>query len=221
MKRFIVISILVLSFESDFAGCHWAYLSTSNGISYLDFHGQTESCVVRNSNSSFAVGVSGNFYCGYMISKVRMYYNDSLVFYRPDSVFSQSASLPELPGHYKVTCNFWTGYFCLWEFDLLPKPQTPDTAASTTQTTSVLSIPISNPEFLFYPNPATNEITLVNETDKINSVSFYNSSGKFLDKYHITKSKATIPLNNYPPGIYFIHVATLSDKIIIKKITVL
>jgi len=73
----------------------------------------------------------------------------------------------------------------------------------------------------FFPNPATNELNIISKNSQIKNIRIYTATGQEIESLNLMSSELKIPLNNYPPGIYFIHVATLNDKVLIKKITVL
>ncbi|HOZ86701.1 MAG TPA: T9SS type A sorting domain-containing protein [Bacteroidia bacterium] len=130
--------------------------------------------------------------------------------------------LPCTPGVCKISATGGSGYFSNWTILFIAKQVIVESA--TTNPGPVAEVPkikILNPDLLFYPNPAREELNIINETDEISSVTLYDQSGQLFLKYEINGARARIPLDSYPPGIYVIKVATITNKIIIRRISVL
>jgi|GEM_PF-4992060 len=79
----------------------------------------------------------------------------------------------------------------------------------------------SEDEVSVFPNPASKELNILSKTLELKNVRIYSSLGREIEPFDAMGSEIQIPLNSYSPGIYFIHVATLNNKVIIKKISVL
>jgi hypothetical protein len=70
------------------------------------------------------------------------------------------------------------------------------------------------PDLILYPNPATNQITLRNDDQKIlGTVSIYDVSGQMIHKKFIGSSQTTIDVKNLPAGVYYIRSDQLQAAI--------
>lgn len=86
--------------------------------------------------------------------------------------------------------------------------------------TQPLNLIEQSPQLNLYPNPAKNQITLHSET-QLHSVELINLLGKQIGKHQIDSNKCTIPVQNYPHGLYILNViyssgVTLNRKMIIE-----
>ena len=69
-------------------------------------------------------------------------------------------------------------------------------------------------KIILYPNPATNQITLRNNNNKIlGAVSIYDISGKIVSKKFIVNSQTTIDVKNFSAGVYYIRSDQLQATI--------
>ncbi|MBA3683214.1 MAG: T9SS type A sorting domain-containing protein [Bacteroidetes bacterium] len=212
---FLILSLMANKIN---AGCNEPGCGTSNGIKFYGIsHGSAS--VRQNEKDSFDVFTISSTCTMYNATGVRVYYNNILV----DS-FKKRFTLLQKPGHYKVTAKFnFSTIPCLWEFDILPKPTEIINIATGIKLSTITEInnETIDPEILLFPNPATNNITVLNEYEEIKKVLIYNLSGELINSLQLNETKINIPLENFPSGIYFMHVATLSEKIIVKRFVVL
>ncbi len=80
-----------------------------------------------------------------------------------------------------------------------------------------------NSDFVFYPNPTSDFVTisLKNETTKIQSISVYDVLGKIiLSQKPDNKITQTIDLTSVKRGMYFVEVTTASNLKVVKKLLV-
>ncbi len=87
-----------------------------------------------------------------------------------------------------------------------------------------VGIPNFSPEeenITVFPNPVKSELNILSKTSPIKNITVFNSFGHEIESFRINDFNFKVETNNYSPGIYLIQLATLSDKIIIKKIVVL
>ena len=79
-------------------------------------------------------------------------------------------------------------------------------------------------EFVVYPNPASEKITvqLKNKNDGIAMVQIYDQLGRIIqtERFSNALSSGTIQLNNLSKGIYFIEVTSQNNHIGRKKMMV-
>ena len=73
---------------------------------------------------------------------------------------------------------------------------------------------IASSDIVLYPNPASNEITLRNNSDKIlGNLTLYDVSGKMIYRKFIGNSQATIDVKNFSSGFYYIRSDELQATI--------
>ncbi len=81
-----------------------------------------------------------------------------------------------------------------------------------------------NNNFVFYPNPAHDMITIAvkNSIDEISGIKLYDLSGKIIleKSYSTIKMSETVDLSKISKGMYFIEVQTKSSLKMIKKLLV-
>lgn len=77
---------------------------------------------------------------------------------------------------------------------------------------------IITPNFLVYPNPAVDAVTLIGMNGvEVQSINVVNTSGAVVRSIHdVNNENVTIDVNNMEEGIYFIHVETASSKEVIR-----
>lgn len=77
---------------------------------------------------------------------------------------------------------------------------------------------IITPNFLVYPNPAVDAVTLIGMNGvEVQSINVVNTSGAVVRSItDVNKTDVTIDVNNMEEGIYFIHVETASSKEVIR-----
>lgn len=223
MRTLKITSFLVVLFiyNNLNAGCTAPSLFTNNSIGYYNGSTLPHQAVSVTESAFFSIYLQASN-CSATLTKTRVFYNNILVDSFMNSVRTLSLTIPQKPGRYSISSIVYctqTGIYnrnYIWSFDLYQKP----IEIVNTIATGVHQIPKLNPDLLLYPNPATNNITLLNETEEIKKATIYNSSGQMVQSIDALSTKIEIPLENYPSGIYFINVATLSDKILIKKFIV-
>jgi hypothetical protein len=70
---------------------------------------------------------------------------------------------------------------------------------------------VVNSDFLIYPNPATNSITIsINES--INSIDIYDIKGSLILSQSYQKKSASIDVSNFAKGIYAVKVVSLKNS---------
>jgi len=78
------------------------------------------------------------------------------------------------------------------------------------------------PDVNFYPNPATNELTISRTTTGINQIQIISAAGtKVIGKLWDDESlKTQLDLSNLSPGIYFIKLSNDKNQSVTQKIIV-
>ena len=74
---------------------------------------------------------------------------------------------------------------------------------------------LSEDGFEAYPNPASNELTVVSEDD-INLMKVYDITGKVITSRNVNAKQTQVDVSTYQPGIYMISIET-DDEVITKK----
>jgi hypothetical protein len=74
-------------------------------------------------------------------------------------------------------------------------------------------------ELILFTTP--NKCIIIGKDEKIKKLIVYNLTGSEMKKFEVNDFQYEILLNNYTPGIYFILVATINDKVVVKKIIIL
>ncbi len=209
---FLTISILLLAFSSQSnctSGCGGLKCTTSNGII---LHGSVSHSaneidnVYIQSVDSFELSVSGVGGCGLSSLKIRLNgVNLNVGFY--GGMALGKTKLLGSPGLYEISgmngSVIASNYF-VFVMNPVGLPDISEQAA--------ISV---------FPNPVVENLTLHSENTEIKGFSIYDSFGQKLQDTDVQSFHFVVPLKDYPPGIYFIHVATLSNKLIIKKIVLL
>ncbi|WP_298118688.1 T9SS type A sorting domain-containing protein [Flavobacterium sp.] len=79
-----------------------------------------------------------------------------------------------------------------------------------------------NNDFVFYPNPTTDfvTVTLKDGSDSITSISVYDVLGKQIMNVKASSISETIDLSSVNSGIYFVEVATENNSKVVKKLIV-
>lgn len=223
MKKLILFLAVYCMTQSAIAGCGPPTIRTSNGIQLYPYPNSITTATVTAVDSFYiyASNMASPAHCQNAREFNVIVGQDTLVRNATWAYSSVNAfKLREIPGHYIVTFIWdWWGmpYKFRWEFDLILKPAEADTSKHET------ALPVNtelNPEFLLYPNPAENTISFLNESEQIKTAFIRNISGQKVAFYEINNIKADIPINDLPAGIYFLQVATVSEKVIIKKFVV-
>ena len=207
-KAFTVLFFCFLSYNF-FAGCGGISCKSSNGITLSGWYpwptGSDITTAYITSVDSVTLYLRGIGGCGIHLLQITVdgvQINRTIVPYTDMTV-----KVLGIPGKYMIHAIHGTSSIGV-SFTFLLAVGIPKTSSSNEQ----LSI---------FPNPATNELNILSKNDAVKHIKIYNSNGQELENKKVEGGEIQIPLNNYPAGIYFIHVATISDKIIIKKISVL
>lgn len=224
----ILIIILLTYTNSLLAGCRGPRCETYHAnrwdlmIHYESLRDSGKKRIVKGI-PKFTLTVSAAGACYHKIKNVKVYRNDTLV--AVDSLsfeWAISLSINEIPGIYTVNAEWHYGgkQNCSWEFEFLPQPvaEIDTTIASETAIQETGKDP--NQDFLIFPNPATDFFYLQNEADKIKNVKIYDLNGIIIGYYEIDGISVQIPIQSYPKGIFLIRVTTLSNRLIVKKLTI-
>ncbi len=83
--------------------------------------------------------------------------------------------------------------------------------------TSIYSVQTAKNGMRLYPNPATNEVTIVNENTGNYALEIYNSIGSIIYKAVMTKN-ITFSVSGWPLGVYSVKVLTESDTQLLKLV---
>ena len=158
--------------------------------------------------STYTLSVYGNFPCGDPLCLVKIYFgntllakNDTSLNYKLDFVFGA------LPGNYRIeTMTERRHELNTWKFEIADNPL------------GLVELG-NNYAISVFPNPATAFINVSSEKE-ITTVSIYSVSGAMLAHFKPSSMSIQIPIEQYPPGIYFLNVAILGEQTVIKKIVI-
>lgn len=212
MKALLLNLILLFYVENCFAGCGGPRCQTDNGLFFGYISYGRDSAFV-NESDSFTTKIYGGT-CNRLM-EVIIKYNGKIIHQCSDGycTFKFQCKL----GLYEVYAKNSYPLEAFWRIVLLPKIYPADTVLFHENFTG--SIPNLYPQSLIYPNPAQDVITFFNETEEIKRIDFYNSLFQLYLSYEPDLlKKIAIPISNFPRGVYFVRVATLSEKIILKKV---
>jgi hypothetical protein len=226
---FLLIGFALLLGNYSYSGCNGPKVSTSNGIKFdgtpPSYWGASTTTVYVNETDSFFLNIVGNWGCGRAVKGVSVMLNGNIVYASEPGLntYNFSLKLRSWAGKYFVSCSTLDGAYPFFNFEfIIPhyiQPHFSDTLEDTNSTTIPTEKKV-NQEFLMFPNPAQYHVTLFNESDEIKNLKIYDLTGKLIHSIEINNTKADLPLENYPKGLYLVNVATLSDKIIIKKLII-
>ena len=218
MRNLFCILIITFGLKS-YSGCGGLYLrvNTIDGITYYNTgtYGSIMSTTVSGVDSlEIKVYSLGQWHCTLAQDLFILRDSDTLIkipsFYATNTIFKVLG----LPGRYKVTCN-WVYNAILfphvWEFDLIYTP-------SDTLATAIPVVTASDLNFFFYPNPATDVLFIESAAEPIKELQVFTSTGKLYFSQAANSSNMSIPVESWPRGIYLVKVATLSEKVTMKKL---
>lgn len=83
-------------------------------------------------------------------------------------------------------------------------------AVLTDITTGIGSVESGLSSFVLYPNPVSETLTIVSESDEISEVSIYSASGAAVCKSVVNGNRFSYNVSGLTPGVYFAKVATRS-----------
>jgi hypothetical protein len=158
--------------------------------------------------STYTVTAVGNQVCSYAITKFRVYLNNILIAKNDTSGgFHLSFTLGAYPGNYMVEVELgiiaWNE---VWLFEIADNP------LGLTE--------LSEKQSLFvFPNPAQSFINIQSKKE-ITTLDLFDSLGNLIRSQTCSTQSIELPLGDYPPGIYFLHVAILGEQTTIKKIVI-
>lgn len=216
MVKKVLASLFLLHSFYITAGCGGLNCNTSNGIrlshwgksnpSYPDVmivsvnKIDTMELTIYTTNSCCGLGPVALFHAGAPLT------NTILV---QSSYCLEKIKLLSSPGEYKISSSNGTNYVS-YSFSIHLNPVGIDEISY-----------VEPSDFSVFPNPAKEEITLISSHDNLKQIRLLDGCGKQLSCFVVDINNYTISLLAYPPGIYFIQVATMADKIAIRKIIVL
>lgn len=158
--------------------------------------------------STYTITAFGNFPCAYSLRSVKIYLNNILIVSLDTSnCYKKDFVLGAYPGSYRIAIMIES---ILqpdnWSFEIIDNP--------------VGLKDLGKEKFITVsPNPAQNFIT-IQSNKEITKLSLYSISGALVSELSPATQSIELPLEEYPPGIYFLHVAVLENQPIIKKIVV-
>jgi hypothetical protein len=205
LKTFLIANFISLASCCTFAGgCNSFNVSTNTGI-FLSHHAfdapyRVEIVPVTSADSIvLTVKIIGN--CGFWFWMEL-----------ENQPVPTSATYPkkfrQRPGVYKVTCQSMI-YSESFTFTLVENP------------VGIMTFAPSSVDLKLFPNPVQEQLNLICEPDGIKNISVFNELGQLIEYIEIDALNTEINMEAYPSGIYFIQVATLSNQIVRRKITVL
>jgi hypothetical protein len=206
-KTIVFLVLLTLLTKSTFGGCLPPKLRTSHGVECPNYPTQKPMTVIYvSAPDSFIVMVGSRCQS---LNKLSVIFDGDTITSTTLSPYSQgfSIKLPEKGGLYEAICSSWLEKFhYLFMIQISP-------VGIATLTQNNLSVQI-------FPNPAKDFIQVSNSSENIKSIKIKELSGRLLYANSFNQSTIELPIENYPPGIYFVEVTTLADKVEIKKLVV-
>ena len=111
-----------------------------------------------------------------------------------------------MPGYImdSINCTFPV----LISGDTIPYPYAIESISITfsDSTTSVNQIQNSKEKnWKFYPNPASNRLTIIQEAQEDSKIEIYSTSGRLIKVFQTNKIIEEMNISNIPSGLYFIH----------------
>jgi hypothetical protein len=104
--------------------------------------------------------------------------------------------------------------------DSVTVPSGLDIAIGTPTPTGIANIP--NSDLKVFPNPASNQLTIIGDQMPVNKVTLLNMLGQTLFDYNCTdlatKTPLYIDISNVPAGIYIYRITTTNDRVIEGKV---
>lgn len=207
MRALFIILCLALPFQIIAEGCSGAGLIVGN------YYGRAASPGVIGTQyfpkySTYTITVLGNPSCTNYLRKVAIYMNDILIAKRDTgSSYVWTFVFGAYPGHYRVETELWPFWWLFtWNFEIADNP----TGLKDLQ---------ENVELAVYPNPATSNINVQSSTE-IHSLELFNLNGSKIVNTTCQSMSEELPLDEYPPGIYFLHVGLVGERTVIKKIVI-
>ena len=190
-------------------GCGLLYCKTSNGINVSFFSpvGDIDTAYI-SSTDSMMVQIIGP-QCGVGSPEVKFNGIVQPLVYVPGyaSWDRHVIKLPARPGDYKVSGTI-KGYLEKVYFTLILNP------------VGIKELSNNQTFVKIYPNPARDFINILSEKEVLKKVSLKNSFGQEVKSFDLDSDHLEITLADLPAGIYFLQVATLSDKSNIRKILI-
>ncbi len=138
----------------------------------------------------------------------KIFFNDTLI--GSSISYSQCVKFLAKPGEYNIISSRSDGLFI---------------QATLIVTNAILNVGMAekintNQFIILFPNPSKESVIINSSEENLKSVSIFNMNAQLLEYIETNANAITVPLNQYPQGIYIVKVATLSDKIAIKKLIV-
>jgi len=213
-KQIFIILFHLFCFKASSEGCPGFNLWTTNGINISETKPIPYDETHISKIDTIIISVYRQIQCGGASFKYLQFENDTLsvlgltVSSIPNGGFS--CKVLGKPGFYivHVTTNSAPSDRSL-SFRLIWDPVGINDASYTTSNT-----------LLLYPNPSNGEINLQSEKESIKSVTVHNLNAQKLLYFDVNETLVKLNLNILPPGIYYLQIATLPDKIIIKKVVI-
>lgn len=85
---------------------------------------------------------------------------------------------------------------------------------SSSSGTGTQQIEFENNALIAYPNPAANQITFINRSDRAQYIDIYDNQGRILETIQIKESEVIHNIESYTSGIYFYRLLGKNNEII-------
>lgn len=212
--RNLIFTLFICCFSKQtFAGCTGPTCSTDKKIGFGWSGYGIDSTKVKSTDSITFFLSGGNCY----------YLNNCLILLDEDTLFKSNELIkrwqlkfPCRYGTYIIKTRTDLSYSGSWRIILQPEPQKLDTF--TILKSSIPQINYSKNDLAVYPIPSSEDLTIDGGTEGLKTVTILDLQGKSVAEFNINLNQITLPLNTIPRGVYIMRVATLAERIIIKRI---
>lgn len=207
MKNLLFSLFTFCFFNSKAEGCEGPKIAVGNFYG-LELISQSIGSFSFPKYSTYTISAFGNRTCYYKLLKVKIYLNDILILkLDTDNCYRKDFVLGAYPGSYRVEVILSRlSTPANWRFEIIDNPLGLEEKGE-------------HSFFSVFPNPA-NSVLNVQSNKEINELNLYSISGALISHLKPDSQSILLPLEEYPPGIYFLHVAILGEQTVIKKIVI-
>jgi len=165
----------------------------------IGFSSGTATFMTLSYNSSDTLAVWA-YACACSASITKIFFNDSLI--------PLTSKLPCKPGKYRIWAGGLSVGGMMCEFVIVPK------------IVSVAENKLNSSEISIHPNPSHETVFISSGSLEIKQIRVFNFGSQLIETVLVQGNNAFLCLTNYTPGLYYIEVRTITNKVIIKKLMV-
>jgi hypothetical protein len=212
-KLIILLSLLFMGIHNNMsAGCGEAYLSISNvgSIGYMEPWDTKTYTFFLNLNDSTELTANKIGNCNDQPQFTSILFNGSEI-WSPGSSSVKRIKIKNNQGLYTIKIFMW--------LQAIQRTYIYNFYISNKMAVGINEAVEINSGLVLAPNPASGQFR-IESTASIQSVSVFDLTGKQLAFVPAYANGLSIPLNDYPRGIYMVKVAIDPEKVVVKKLVV-